>query len=1003
MIIVSQFNIIVLSPDEQVLSFLNPDIVDIEEKRSIDNIRSISLKMPITENNKEYKNLFRMGNKIYIAESEVSSSCLYVINTNYKLNYWADNTIEVEAEEVIVELNNVEPFFYVGNPITVVPVSENEDIRRSQLNSWFGKYYNIGTVEYPTSDILSTVEPVGSMTLMELMKFIEEETGNLFCQWYVPTRRGNKTYIARFLDFLQPQHLGSTHSSVLDIGYNTDNIEYEVNESDTYKAIAPLFSVNEDSTASTNTSTSQNSASRDDIAILIEEWRDFEVKKGETIPKVCEKYTESSTSDGTTQNQEEKIRYTSYWDAPFSKNKGEMFVFDDTDTGVEYGNIISRPDSENLQISPKCGTVTCNETDLYAVYNICAEELIEKRYPEITVDVDAYNLKEILSEGQFNLWDKIYMKIPNFDVFLLGRITETTKNPHKPGEDKITLSNCSEIGKLNQKETFFVISDLTVVEGAGTCFKGKLYTRYDNSLGTVTVEPLADKLVSITVIYEGEQNNSSSNNSSSTSDSSNNTGYSKCGVSSDNKTIMAIGRPSAAGELSQYGYKFYKTIFENKCPFCGGTNLVWGIFWAGNETSNWGTFECNGKQEGGSAEGHIFCKNCDADFSCIDGKDHQSPPRQQLTRVSGPESSTKEEAYKLKNGEYATSSNTTSNSVIGESVDSIMREAATIEYSASGCSASCENVDEGYECVKKSRKADCFGMSAYLYRRLVDNGHQTRIISYYSPYSSSGTHRSVQIYQNNSWVDPSYSGFDTLFKAMTTKKDMTVCKESGEIANSGSSTSTGAAAYKKTYTKRTDDSGEFGLQINLRSEEYKLQCDFGGDTEYASISNTVKLVVAPPGSTNISNTVPSGGVTSGGSVCSRLSELTGVTINSIDSLYSAFTKTKYRLYYNEEVDQEGAFTRISKGQGLNCVDSNQIAYYALKELGVEVRILNGTVHCASDWGHIWCEIKDSNNSWTVFDASAAAKGKKRGSYICGSSATISNVNPAWLLSDDGIT
>ena len=142
----------------------------------------------------------------------------------------------------------------------------------------------------------------------------------------------------------------------------------------------------------------------------------------------------------------------------------------------------------------------------------------------------------------------------------------------------------------------------------------------------------------------GSSNNSTEEGGSGT--------YGKCGVSSDKKTICAIGKPSAAGE-NKYGYTFYKSVFKNKCPFCGSESLVWGIFWAGDESSNYGFLDCKGTSEGGSSEGHIFCKNCDADFSCIDGKDHTNPPKATLTRVSGPTKSSKEEAYQLKKGIYS--------------------------------------------------------------------------------------------------------------------------------------------------------------------------------------------------------------------------------------------------------------------------------------------------------------------------------------------------------------
>ena len=126
--------------------------------------------------------------------------------------------------------------------------------------------------------------------------------------------------------------------------------------------------------------------------------------------------------------------------------------------------------------------------------------------------------------------------------------------------------------------------------------------------------------------------------------------YSIYGVSPDGKYIMAIGRPSAAGELSKYGYTFYKSVFERIYPCCRSDRLYWGIFWAGSETANWGVFPATGLKESGSAEGHIFCAKCDADFSVIDGKNHGGGSKN-LIKVISTVSSSKDEAYILKNGQ----------------------------------------------------------------------------------------------------------------------------------------------------------------------------------------------------------------------------------------------------------------------------------------------------------------------------------------------------------------
>ena len=127
--------------------------------------------------------------------------------------------------------------------------------------------------------------------------------------------------------------------------------------------------------------------------------------------------------------------------------------------------------------------------------------------------------------------------------------------------------------------------------------------------------------------------------------------YNKYGVADDGLTILAIGRPSASGELSKYGYSFYMVEFERTCPHCHSHNLYWGIFWAGDETSNWGVFPATGNTEGGSVEGTIFCKDCDSDYS-IFGKEHVTSNPKYLTVACAAVKSSKEMAYVLKNGNY---------------------------------------------------------------------------------------------------------------------------------------------------------------------------------------------------------------------------------------------------------------------------------------------------------------------------------------------------------------
>lgn len=69
---------------------------------------------------------------------------------------------------------------------------------------------------------------------------------------------------------------------------------------------------------------------------------------------------------------------------------------------------------------------------------------------------------------------------------------------------------------------------------------------------------------------------------------------------------------------------------------------------------------------------------------------------------------------------------------------------------------------------------DCWAMSEYLYGKLSAAGIHSRIVQYSTAYSAN--HRSVQLYQNGAWVDVPYSsyGYNTMFKATSSKPGMTV-------------------------------------------------------------------------------------------------------------------------------------------------------------------------------------------------------------------------------------
>lgn len=624
------FTVLILNKNEEPLFYLDSEKLDIEETSEMNELRSINFTYPLdSENIQKTRNIFKIGNKIWIPGTNGLEACLYVISSSVKYDYWDKNYIEVSAEEVLVELNYVELFQQYS--------AETKTINEKFLNEQFSNYFNILKVEKCVGS-QGNVALNGTMTKLELLRYIEEKTSNIFITSYEKDKNSN--IIHRYLSFVRPSTAGKTHNKVIDLSFNAENIEFEVDESNTFRAIAPIFSL--------TTSTTGAEMSRTDLGKIIESWKNFAVKKGSIIPMIVEKNTDANGKITET--------ITAKWAAPFKKQKGELFIRDDNSTGAEYETISSRKDLESPITVPKIGTIETTETNINVIYNKCANTLITKRYPEVSMDVDLKDLEQITENNSgFDIYDKVYVKIPDYGKLIRASVEKIIKNPQLPGETQISLANAEVGTKINQIATTIKAKNTTVTYAKGQYVSAKLVrdeTIVDEDEDHLSITNISNKICSITITKPDTQKTVNVPTTSKKTQTKNKTlySYNKYGVSSDGKYIMAIGKPSAPGESSKYKIMFYKSVFKRKCPSCGSNKLYWSIFYAGNETGNWGRFPATGKIEGGSAEGHIFCANCDADFSCIDGKDHNIPVRFKLHKHEKTVKSSKSEAYKLKRG-----------------------------------------------------------------------------------------------------------------------------------------------------------------------------------------------------------------------------------------------------------------------------------------------------------------------------------------------------------------
>lgn len=640
-------NVIVLDSNEEFLQYLDLNRLSVVEENKKSSIRKISVTY-IFDTLENVENIFKVGNKIWISGVNHMKDCLYVINTPISKDFFKNNHVVFDAEEVLVELNYAPPFtqteLYPGNGFTIGVINgeNNVLIDYAFLDFWFGDYFNVGIVQDCLATRIQKVVLKGTMNLMNLLRRIEDETGNVFVTRYEKDVQSN--VIHRYLDFLNPTRennwewnykfffpedepdtlnpddieirltyannvlqswdavsiginpdenkkdfniklqykgkklilvvnsksynfeltdypihaitsqnvdigdgfetmemyrqtlnivlpnktifeiydtenecllfkhelnplMGNIQEHVLDVGYNLEDVEFELNEEDTYTAIAPILGGG------------NNDLGRLELNEVINNWIDLEVTKGSIIPMIVEKITDTKTptsganyigdsvvegpywsrpqkpNDNNSEGEGGSYEYfkgTAYWAAPFTKLAGEMYIYDDTAIDIEYSHVRGKADSLDdrgpLQL-PKMGYVETSDEDPYAIYNDVAMKLKDKRTPKFDIEVDVANYQN----GVFNdydIHDKVYLKLPGYKALIVAVVSQTTKNIHDITKNTIKLTNYSVNSKVPQVETE-ILGDAVQFEYPA---KGKLNVVFKDIYGN----PLEGKLLSFT-------------------------------------------------------------------------------------------------------------------------------------------------------------------------------------------------------------------------------------------------------------------------------------------------------------------------------------------------------------------------------------------------------------------------------------------------------------------------------------------------------------------------
>lgn len=354
------------------------------------------------------------------------------------------------------------------------------------------------------------------------------------------------------------------------------------------------------------------------------------------------------------------------------KAHGNTFKVKTNSKGVAKLTIISKPTSFKMySINPSTGEQKTNTVKI--VHTMTASKMTVFSDRTSTFKVKLYKDDKLVKNAKVYVYIKGVKKTAKTDSngiasvsYKLAKGTYTFKSSDPYTGDSISTKitvlaptikayNVVDAANVTSKYTATLLDkDGNIVKNKNieVTFNGQTTTLKTNSYGAASFNYNLD-VGTYKVTLKDPSNGYSTTKTIEIIKSNVGTAYNKYGVSEDGYSLLAIGRASAPGELSKYGYTFYVTEFDRTCPCCGSHELYWSIFFAGSEYANWGTFPATGNGEGSSAEGIIVCAHCDSDWSVF-GHNHGGSGGD-LTVVTATKSCTKDDAYTLKSGKYVAS------------------------------------------------------------------------------------------------------------------------------------------------------------------------------------------------------------------------------------------------------------------------------------------------------------------------------------------------------------
>lgn len=388
-------------------AFLDPKWTQINEINELYCLRTISITHQLTDDQNtdltKYDTILIAGNKIWKKTSD-GDDCLYVLR-GPKVYDFDNMTVTITGVEAAVELG--EYGLTRGNGTWSVSTF---------LNTWTnlfvkGNVSGSGTAKYN-----------GTYTVLGSLQELQTQTGIEFQFRYVYDNVND--VIKRYVD-LMPM-VGKEHLTPIEIGYNAENIELSIDESDVRIAAGPIGQPDDaNSTFHKARITFENKA----------------IAKGESIPLYYTKDDSGSLVAGPNAA------------APYAKTAGSKFVVCDTSSELIASYQKIQQQEGGAYQWPRVWTFESSEENEINLYWECVNHIHEHLNPQVDISCNVVDLKKLqgaVSE-YYNIGDIVYIRIPNRSDVVQCRITKTSKNPREPESVDIEISTY----KTNFLRNFF--------------------------------------------------------------------------------------------------------------------------------------------------------------------------------------------------------------------------------------------------------------------------------------------------------------------------------------------------------------------------------------------------------------------------------------------------------------------------------------------------------------------------------------------------------------------